>query len=90
MHEADLLLVNGGDPLYLSYWMRESGLAELFPSLHEIVYVGLSAGSMVMAPNIGEDSVCWRPLTGGDETPAPCCDERSHSQDRTVTCDVGD
>ena len=30
---ADVLLVNGGDPLYLSYWMRESGLAELLPSL---------------------------------------------------------
>jgi dipeptidase E len=32
------------------------------------VYVGLSAGSMVMAPRIGEDFVRWRPPTGGDET----------------------
>ena len=38
------------------------------PSLHDAVYVGLSAGSMVMAPNIGEDFVRWRPPTGGDET----------------------
>jgi len=39
------------------------------PSLRsETVYVGLSAGSMVMAPNIGEDFVRWRPPTGGDET----------------------
>jgi dipeptidase E len=30
--------------------------------------VGLSAGSMVMAPNIGEDFVRWRPPTGGDDT----------------------
>jgi dipeptidase E len=61
--------VNGGDPLYLNWWMRQSGLAELLPSLRsETVYVGLSAGSMVMAPNIGEDFVRWRPPTGGDET----------------------
>ena len=67
VREADVLLVNGGDPLYLSYWMRQSGLADLLPSL-DAVYVGLSAGSMVMAPNIGEDFVGWRPPTGGDET----------------------
>jgi dipeptidase E len=64
--ETDVLLVNGGDPLYLCYWMQQSGLADLLPSLRETVYVGLSAGSMVMAPNIGEDFVRWRPPTGGD------------------------
>jgi dipeptidase E len=64
---AHVLLVNGGDPLYLSYWMQQSGLAELLPSL-DLVYVGLSAGSMVMAPNIGQDFVGWTPPTGGDET----------------------
>jgi dipeptidase E len=66
--ETDVLLVNGGDPLYLCYWMQQSGLADLLPSLRETVYVGLSAGSMVMAPNIGEDFVRWRPPTGGDRT----------------------
>ncbi|TAH49836.1 MAG: peptidase E [Chloroflexota bacterium] len=65
---TDVLLVNGGDPLYLCYWMRQSGLANLLPLLRETVYVGLSAGSMVMAPNIGEDFVMWKPPTGGDET----------------------
>ncbi|MCK6255436.1 Type 1 glutamine amidotransferase-like domain-containing protein [Fictibacillus sp. KIGAM418] len=65
--ETDVLLVDGGDPLYLSYWMRQSGLAELLPSL-DSVYVGLSAGSMVMAPNIGEFFVNWTPPSGGDET----------------------
>ena len=64
---ADVLLVNGGDPLYLSHWMRQSGLAGLLPSLRA-VYVGLSAGSMVVAPRIGEDFVRWRPPTGGDAT----------------------
>jgi dipeptidase E len=67
VQETDVLLVNGGDPLYLCYWMRQSGLAELLPSLRA-VYVGLSAGSMVMAPNIGEYFVGWKPPTGGDET----------------------
>jgi dipeptidase E len=65
---TDVLLVNGGDPLYLCYWMRQSGLADLLPSLHEKVWVGLSAGSMVMTPRIGEDFVGWKPPTGGDET----------------------
>ncbi len=68
VQETDVLLVNGGDPMYLSYWMRQSGLADLLPSLQETVYVGLSAGSMVMAPNIGKDFVRWTPPTGGDET----------------------
>lgn len=68
VREADVLLVNGGDPLYLCYWMRQSGLADLFPSLREKVWVGLSAGSMIMTPRIGEDFVNWRPPTGGDET----------------------
>jgi dipeptidase E len=68
VREADVLLVNGGDALYLGHWMRESGLADLLPSLHETVWVGLSAGSMVMTPRIGEDFVQWKPPTGGDET----------------------
>jgi len=68
VQETDALLVGGGDPLYLCYWMRQSGLAALLPSLREDVYVGLSAGSMVMAPNIGEDFVRWKPPTGGEST----------------------
>ena len=68
VQETDALLVGGGDALYLCYWMRQSGLADLVPSLRETVYVGVSAGSMVMAPNIGEDFVGWRPPTGGDST----------------------
>ncbi|OKJ16981.1 Type 1 glutamine amidotransferase-like domain-containing protein [Kitasatospora sp. CB01950] len=66
VREADVLLVNGGDALYLAHWMRESGLAGLLPSLPDLVYVGLSAGSMVMTPRIGEDFVGWRPPAGGD------------------------
>ena len=68
VREADVLLVNGGDALYLCHWMRESGLADLLPSLRETVWVGFSAGSMVMTPRIGEDFVGWKPPAGDDST----------------------
>ena len=64
--ETDALLVNGGDSLYLCHWMRESGLADLLPSL-ETVWVGLSAGSMVMTPRIGAAFVEW-PSAPDDRT----------------------
>jgi dipeptidase E len=67
VRETDVLLVSGGDALYLCHWMRESGLADLLPSLHETAWVGLSAGSMVMTPGIGEDFVGWKPPTGDDK-----------------------
>ena len=62
---ADVLLVNGGDALYLAHHMRESGLADLLPSLNP-VWVSLSAGSMVMTPRIGDDFKVWEPPGGGD------------------------
>jgi dipeptidase E len=41
--------------LYLSYWMRQSGLADLLPlPRREIVYVGVSAGSMAATSTFGE------------------------------------
>jgi dipeptidase E len=69
VREADVLLVNGGDALYLCHWMRQSGLADLLPSLGDTVWVGLSAGSMVMTPRVGEDFVESKPpITGNDST----------------------
>ena len=56
VRETDVLLVDGGDALYLCHWMRQSGLADLLPSLRETVWVGLSAGSMVMTPGSGRTS----------------------------------
>ncbi len=67
VRDADVLLVNGGDALYLCHWMRQSGLADLLPTLRA-VWVGLSGGSMVLTPRIGEEFVTWKPPTGGDET----------------------
>lgn len=55
VQEADALLAWGGDPLFLAHWLRESGLAELLPSLRrESVYVGVSAGAMAVASLFGE------------------------------------
>ena len=69
VQEADALLVWGGSPLYLCYWMRQSGLADLLPSLRpETVYVGTSGGAMVATPDFGgatyDES---EPLTGSDK-----------------------
>ena len=59
VREADVLLVAGGEATYLCHWMRQSGLADLLPSLQDTVWVGLSAGSMVLTPRIGTDFVEW-------------------------------
>jgi dipeptidase E len=67
VREADVLLVDGGDATFLCYWMRQSGLADLLPSLRETVWVGVSAGSMVMTPRIGADFVQW-PSAEDDRT----------------------
>ena len=68
VREADVLLVDGGDATFLCHWMRESGLADLIPSLTETVWVGVSAGSMVMTPRIGDDFVSWEGAHGDDRT----------------------
>ncbi|HTV99184.1 MAG TPA: Type 1 glutamine amidotransferase-like domain-containing protein, partial [Streptosporangiaceae bacterium] len=66
VQEIDALLVQGGDALYLCHWMRQSGLADLLPTLHA-VWSGFSGGAMVMAPCIGEEAVHWEPPGGGDK-----------------------
>lgn len=50
LQETDALLVWGGHVAYLCYWMRQSGLADLLPSLENLVYVGVSAGSIATTP----------------------------------------
>ena len=67
VEEADVLLVNGGDAVYLCHWMRQSGLADLLPTLPDLVWVGLSAGSMVMTPRVGDAFVETRPSITGDD-----------------------
>ena len=67
VQDIDVLLVNGGDTLYLAHWMRQSGLADLLPSLRA-VYVGLSAGSLVMSPRVATEFIHWTPPAGSAET----------------------
>jgi dipeptidase E len=59
VREADVLLVDGGDATYLAHWLRKSGLLGLLSSLPDLVWLGVSAGSMVMTPRIGDDFVSW-------------------------------
>ena len=59
VRDAEVLLVDGGDATYLCHWMRASGLADLLPSLPDTTWVGVSAGSMVMTPRIGDFFVEW-------------------------------
>jgi dipeptidase E len=66
VQETDVFLVNGGDTMYLSHWMKESGLAATLSEL-DAVWVGLSAGSVVMAPRIGRNFVHWPEEAADDE-----------------------
>jgi dipeptidase E len=64
LRDSDVLLVEGGDAAYLCHWLRASGVADLLPSLHDTVWVGVSAGSMVMTPRVGDDFVNWHSQAG--------------------------
>jgi len=91
VQEADALMVNGGDVMYLRHWMQESGLAKLLPSLHEVVYMGVSAGSMVTAPTFGETYndpikpfVIEKGLGLVDFALLPHLDEKDHPESMTA------
>jgi dipeptidase E len=68
VRDTDVLLVDGGEATYLCHWMRETGLVDLLPELPDTVWVGVSAGSMVMTPRIGDLFVEWTPPSGNDHT----------------------
>lgn len=67
VRDADVLLVDGGEARYLFTWMQRSGLAALLPELGDTVWVGVSAGSMVLTPRVGREFLDWQP-DGPDET----------------------
>jgi len=53
---ADVILVGGGNTGYLSHWLHASGLARRLPEwLKNKVYVGISAGSMVVTHSLNVD-----------------------------------
>ncbi|MDO8145622.1 Type 1 glutamine amidotransferase-like domain-containing protein [Isoptericola sp. 178] len=68
VRDADVLLFSGGDAVYLSHWVRESGFADLLPELTDTVWLGMSAGSMVTTPRIGQEFVGWQPPGEGDDS----------------------
>ncbi|HTH72250.1 MAG TPA: Type 1 glutamine amidotransferase-like domain-containing protein [Candidatus Pristimantibacillus sp.] len=60
IEQADVIQMGGGNAQYLSYWLQKSGLFDALPEpLKTKVYVGVSAGSMVLtagltSANIGQ------------------------------------
>lgn len=55
LEKADVIMVGGGNMSYLMGQIKKSGLAKMLPELLKArVYVGISAGSMVMAPKLKE------------------------------------
>ena len=53
LQDADIFYVEGGNTAHLMYWMTKSGLQEILPEmLKNKVYVGVSAGSMVMCNDL--------------------------------------
>jgi dipeptidase E len=56
LEAADAIAVGGGNTPYLSYWFQRSGFAQMLPGLlHRAVYVGISAGSMVVGSHLRID-----------------------------------
>jgi dipeptidase E len=52
LQEADVIYVEGGNNFHLMQCVEESGLKEILPDLlNDKVYIGVSAGSMLMCPN---------------------------------------
>jgi dipeptidase E len=55
LENADVIMFGGGNTSYLMSWLKRSGLTKILPKLLTTkVYVGVSAGSMVVAPNLRE------------------------------------
>ncbi len=53
IQEADVLVFGGGNTFYLMEWVEKSGLKdELLELLKTKVYVGISAGSMILSPDL--------------------------------------
>ena len=82
VRETDVLLAAGGDSLYLCHWMRECGLAAMLPTLSDTVWVGLSGGSMVMTPRIGQ------PFMGGSRPAATTTRSDSSTLPSTPTSTI--
>jgi len=53
LKEVDIILVEGGNTYHLMYWFYHSGLSEELKELLKTkIYVGISAGTIVVTPSI--------------------------------------
>lgn len=64
---ADVLLVAGGDASYLGHWLRVTGVAAVVEARRDLVWLGMSAGSMVTTPRIGAEFIAAEPLITPDD-----------------------
>lgn len=67
LEQADAIIVGGGNTFYLSYWFERSGLfAVMSELLKDKVYVGISAGSMVVTDSLHASSMDGQKLIDPD------------------------
>ncbi len=54
LEKVDIINVGGGNTFFLLYWVRKSGLDKYLKELIDQgkIYMGVSAGSIIMGPNI--------------------------------------
>jgi len=53
LQDTDIFYVEGGNTAYLMYWMTKSGLSDMLPEMLKTkIYVGVSAGSMVVCNDL--------------------------------------
>lgn len=59
LEKTDIINVGGGNTFFLLYWVRKCGLDKYLGELldQEKIYVGVSAGSIIMGPSI--ESAGW-------------------------------
>lgn len=51
--QADVIFTGGGNTFYLSFWFEKTGFFKLLPTLLKTrVYVGISAGSMIVTDSL--------------------------------------
>ncbi len=68
LESADVIFMGGGANFYLGYWLEKSGIAAALPRwLETKVYIGSSAGSMILTPSLVTASKPMEQLANDDE-----------------------
>lgn len=70
IEEADVIQMGGGNASYLSYWLQKSGLFDALPELLKTkVYIGISAGTMVMTAGLQSHDILSEDVPESYEVP---------------------